>query len=326
MDLDLDLYRRELRVSSNPRVRLSAIDVSPERPLRTFVFIHGFGGEAEQWQYQLQSLLIENRVIALDLRGHGLSDRPGHGYDMAQICSDLETSLNLLNVKGKFVLVGHSFGGAIVTEYALAHPERIERLVLIATPGEFKLAPLFALGLALPNWLLRPAAYFLRKRLAAPAYVLKSFYLENLSKWVGWDQFRRIGVPTLVIRGHRDAVFERAFLEDVTGYIPDAQEADIGGSGHLVMLERREAVNRAIQRFVQGEQQRSWRDASLAMQSDSSAVRKRGDSRDALRKERPWLLHYEPGVPYTTAVPSIPSASLVAVGGQALPAASGDLL
>src|SRR5512142_1896717 len=112
MFLDLDLYRREVRVSSDPLVRLSAIDVAPDRPRRTFVFLHGFGGQAEQWQYQVQNFLIENRVIALDLRGHGLSDRPHSGYDMRQMRQDLERALDILNVKDKFVLVGHSFGGA----------------------------------------------------------------------------------------------------------------------------------------------------------------------------------------------------------------------
>ena len=72
MDIDLDLYRHEVRVSTNPLVRLSAIDISPDHPQRTIVFIHGFGGQAEQWHYQLQKFSLENRVIALDLRGHGL--------------------------------------------------------------------------------------------------------------------------------------------------------------------------------------------------------------------------------------------------------------
>ncbi len=128
--------------------------------------------------------LRESLVIALDLRGHGLSDAPAHGYDMPQLRSDLETALDLLNVKGKFVLVGHSFGGAIVTDYAVAHPDRVERLVLIATPGEFKLSRLFASGLALPEWLLRPVTFFLRKRLAAPPHVLKAFYREK-SRYMG---------------------------------------------------------------------------------------------------------------------------------------------
>src|SRR5512140_2057051 len=160
MFLDLDLYRREVRISSSPLVRLSAIDVAPDRSRRTFVFIHGFGGEASQWQYQVQHFLIENRVIALDLRGHGLSDRPRDGYDMDQICRDLERALEVLDVRGKFVLVGHSFGGAIVTDYASSHPDRVERLVLIATAGEFKLAPLFAIGLHMPAWLQGIAGVF----------------------------------------------------------------------------------------------------------------------------------------------------------------------
>jgi pimeloyl-ACP methyl ester carboxylesterase len=58
----------------------------------------------------LQKFSIENRVIALDLRGHGLSDKPSRGYDMPQLVENLETTLTLLKVKGKFVLVGHSDG------------------------------------------------------------------------------------------------------------------------------------------------------------------------------------------------------------------------
>ena len=68
MDIDLDLYRHEVRVSTNPLVRLSAIDISPDHPQRTSVFIHGFGGKAEQWQYQMQTFSVDNRVIALMLK------------------------------------------------------------------------------------------------------------------------------------------------------------------------------------------------------------------------------------------------------------------
>ena len=299
MDIDLDLYRHEVRVSTKPLVRLSAIDVSPDHPQRTFVFIHGFGGQAEQWQYQMQFFAVENRVIALDLRGHGLSDKPGSGYDMPQVVEDLETALTLLKVKGKIVLVGHSFGGAVVTEYALKNPDRVERLVVMATAGEFNLNPLFKLGLNLPGWLLRLIGPFTRSWLHAPPHALKRFYKENLSRWKGWDKFARLAVPTLVIRGHRDIVFEQPLFEKVTGSIPGAEEADIGVSGHMVMLERREAVNRSLERFLAGEGQRSWRE------SVSSPQKVKG-GRDALRKERPWLENYEQGVPYTVSVPNIP--------------------
>lgn len=299
MDIDLDLYRHEVRVSANPLVRLSAIDISPDHPQRTFVFIHGFGGQAVQWHYQMQKFAVENRVIALDLRGHGLSDKPGGGYDMRKIIEDLETALTLLKVKGRIVLVGHSFGGAIVTEYALKNPSRIERLVLIATAGEFNLNAMFRFGLSLPVWLLRLIGPLTRSWLHAPPHILKKFYNDNMSKWKGWDKFAELSVPTLVIRGHRDLVFEKPAFAKVTESIPGGEEADIGVSGHMVMLERREAVDRFIERFLADEGQRSWREAS-------SEVEKKRGGRDALRKDRPWLKNYEPGVPYTVGVPKIP--------------------
>ncbi|MBI5945753.1 MAG: alpha/beta fold hydrolase [Chloroflexi bacterium] len=297
MDIDLDLYRHEIRVSSDPLVRLSAIDISPERPERTFVFIHGFGGQAMQWQFQLHKFALKNRVIALDLRGHGLSDKPSTGYDMPRIQLDLETALDLLKVSTPVVLVGHSFGGAIVTEFAINHPERIDRLIMMATAGEFKLNPLFKLGLNLPVWTLRLIEPLTRKWLSGPPHALKPFYLTNLSRWVGWDRFSKLNVPTMVIRGHRDVVFERPLFEKVAGSIPGAEDDDIGVSGHMVMLERRDAVNRAISRFLGGESKKSWRD-------DSSAVAKQ--DREELPAERPWLKHYEKGVPYTIGIPRIP--------------------
>jgi len=302
MDIDLDLYRHEVRVSTDPLVRLSAIDISPDRPQRTFVFLHGFGGQASQWVYQLQKFSLDNRVIALDLRGHGLSDKPSGGYDMPRIQTDLKTVLDMLKVKDKFVLVGHSYGGAIVTEYALNHPECVQGLILIATAGEFHLNALFKLGLVLPIWLLRLIGPFTRNWLAGPPHALKPFYHTNMSKWNGWEKFAHIEVPTLVIRGNRDLVFERPLFEKVARTIPGAEEADIRASGHMVMLERREAVNRAIERFLEGASQRSWRD-------ETPASVKSG--REALERERPWLDHYEKGVPYTIGIPNIPAHHLL---------------
>jgi len=302
MDIDLELYRREVVVSSKPLVRLSAIDISPDRPQRTFVFIHGFGGQAAQWQYQLRNFSVNNRVIAIDLRGHGRSDKPAGDYDMPSLQVDLKAVLELLKVEEPIVLVGHSFGGALATEYALAHPELIEGLVLIATAGEFRLNWLYRLGLHLPNWILRIAGLFTRKWLSAPPRVLKPFYLNNLSNWKGWDRFRALQVPTLVIRGHRDLLFEQPLFEEVTRSIPGAEDSDIGVSGHMVMLERREAVNRAIERFLGGAGQRSWRDDAQVAQSTG---------RDSLRRERPWLVHYEAGVPYTIGIPHIPLQQLL---------------
>ncbi|NJN80144.1 MAG: alpha/beta fold hydrolase [Anaerolineales bacterium] len=297
MDIDLDLYRHEIRISSNPLVRLSAIDVSPERPKQTIVFIHGFGGKAEQWGYQMQKFAMDNRVIALDIRGHGLSDKPSTGYDMPRIQLDLETALAQLKVSTPFVLIGHSYGGAIVTEYALNHPDHIEKLILIATAGEFHLSPLLKFALNLPTTILRAMQPFTRKWLHAPPHALKEYYRHNMSKWVGWSRFEKLVMPTMAIRGHRDFVFDRPLFEKVAKTIPGAEDVDVRTSGHMVMLERREAVDRAIEGFLRGEAKKSWRDKSFIAPKTQ---------RDELKRERVWLNEYQEGVPYTVDVPRIP--------------------
>ena len=91
-------------------------------------------------------------------------------------------------------------------------------------------------------------------------------------------------------------------FEKVTESISGAEEADIRTSGHLVMLERREAVNRALERFLEGESRRSWRDEQPASVKPV---------REALERERPWLAHYEQGVPYTIGIPNIPAHHLL---------------
>ena len=295
MALDLALYQRRVRVSSKPLVRLSAIDISPESPRHTLVFLHGYGGRARQWQYQLHEFSFSNRVIALDLRGHGKSDKPEGGYSMAQIQEDLEIALDELQLEKPFVLVGHSFGGAVATEYAVAHPDQVEQLVLVATAGEFILNPFYRLLLRFPPLLLRSLGTFTRGWLSAPPHVLHAWYHQNLTRWNGWSLFRSLSVPTTIIRGHLDIVFARPLFEEVSRAIPDADEVDVGASGHLVMLERREAVNRVIQRVLE-KTLRSGRDGSTTLDSST---------RGALTRERPWVSRYDNGVPETIAVPRI---------------------
>ncbi len=243
MEVDLELYRREVYVSVAPPIQLSLIDIAPERPARTIVFIHGYGGDATQWQYQLNTFSLDSRVIALDLRGHGRSDQPSSGYEMPQILTDIQNALDVLGVTGRMILVGHSFGGAVVSEFAMAHPNRVEKLILIATAGEFRLNPLYRLLLRLPLPVLRSLGPFVRNWLSAPPHVMYAWYYQNVLSWNGWSLFRDLNFPTLVIRGHSDRVFDKASFEEVSRAILGAEDVDVGASGHMVMLERREAVN-----------------------------------------------------------------------------------
>ncbi len=297
MQIDLELYRRTVPVATEPIVRLAAIDIAPDLPQKTLIFIHGFGGQATQWRYQLEYFAWAHRVIALDLRGHGRSDKPPGSYTMPEILHDLERALERLQIPERFVLVGHSFGGALVTEYALAHPERIDHLILIATAGEFRLNALTRLLFKLPLAILRPLEQFTHTWLEAPFHVLKPWYQNTLAPWRGWERFRALQVPTLIIRGHLDLLFEKPMFEKVATTIPNAEDVDVGASGHLVMLERRDAVNRAVERVLEGSNLRSWRTDN---QAEEAAAR------GALLRQRPWLAHYEQDVPFTIAAPHVP--------------------
>ncbi len=294
MQIDLELYRSEALVSERPRVRLSAIDICPEAARRTLAFVHGFGGRATQWQKQLTFFSDENRVIAVDLRGHGHSDAPSSSYTMDEIQSDLDAALDRLQAPDRFVLIGHSFGGAIAAEYAVRHPERLDRLVLISTAGEFSIYPWARALLRLPVRALNLIRPFVRRSLHAAPVVLKAFHNNNLAKWNGWSLFRDIRVPTLVITGHRDAVFPHAVFDEVPRRIPGSQHVTVPVSAHMVMLERADAVNRAIARFL---------DESDAKRS---FARRAPSARDKLVQARPWLKHYEDSVPYTVAIPNRP--------------------
>jgi long-chain acyl-CoA synthetase len=292
MEVDLELYREELLISEQPPVRLSYIEVAPENPAGTMVFIHGYGGYAMQWKNQLKAFSDNYRVIAYDLRGHGRSDAPYSSYSMADTQVDLDTLLDKLNVKLPFILVGHSFGGAVVTEFSHRRPQDLSHLILIATTGEYPLHPAAVTLLRLPLAILRPIGRMIRKQMAAEAHVLKNVYFNTMSKWNGWSMFRDLRMPVLVIRGERDQVYPTAVFEEVARTIPDAEDVNIGVSRHLVPLERAEAVNRAIGRFVGGKvDEPSWW----------------GNRRNAdALADRPWLRHYEQGVPVTLGLPKRP--------------------
>ena len=296
MDIDLELYRHEIRVSNDPLVRLSAIDLHPDDPNHTILFLHGFGGDARQWHYQLQEFSLNNRVIGLDMRGHGQSNAPHTAYNMQEIQSDLIAALNALGVKGRIVIAGHSFGGAVASQFAHDHPDRVEGLILIATSGEFDLNPVYKTLLKIPYWLIKVAVPFTKNWLGASPTVMKRWYENSVRDWNGWSLFRDIQVPTLVIRGSRDLVFGKHFFEDVPRAIPGAEDINVGASGHMVMLERRDAVNRAISRFLEAAPS-SWRHKN----QDSLRQHTRPS-----RSGRPWLAHYDEGVPSSICLPNIP--------------------
>jgi pimeloyl-ACP methyl ester carboxylesterase len=96
----------------------------------TAVLVHGLSGNSRWWLRVLGHLPPELGVIALDVRGRGLSADAPPPYDLATIAADIERSLDSLGV-GKAVVAGYSMGAWIAALFAVHHPERVERVVLV---------------------------------------------------------------------------------------------------------------------------------------------------------------------------------------------------
>jgi pimeloyl-ACP methyl ester carboxylesterase len=259
----VDFPRTMVSIGGAVPVRLSVIDVAPpelpaERP--TILFIHGAGGDAEQWMHQIAYFRRRYRVVAADLRGHGRSDAPHEAsYALEAFIGDLEAVLRELRVAEPFVLVAHSFGGPVALTFAARHPKRVGRLILVATAPEIRLGRVRELLLRMPLPLealerLRPT---LAPQLHAPLFVLKRVLTGTLLPWRGWELLPLLHTPTLILGGQFDFLVPVATLQRMRAQIAGARFQLVRYARHLPQLERPDAVNRAIEGFI--EQRRSWR-------------------------------------------------------------------
>ncbi len=257
----MEFPRRTITVSGSLPVRLSVIDVGPEHePARgTIVCIHGAGGQAEQWKFQIEHFSKHYRVIVPDLRGHGQSEQPRSAYSLEEFLWDFTQMLEALAVPDPFLLMAHSFGGPIALTFAAAQPQRVSKLVLIATAPEMHLNPFYELLLKLPLPLrtLERLKPILMPQLHAPLFVLQRLLAGTLFPWRGWGLLPSVRAPTLIVGGQFDFIVPAALLQRMRGQLPDARFELVRYARHLPQLERPAAVNRDIEGFI--EQRRSWR-------------------------------------------------------------------
>lgn len=109
-------------------ITLSALEGGGGHPL---IMIPGWSQTAAEWRLNAEAITSCRRVIALDMRGHGESDTPGHGYRVYRLAKDLHEVLEGLALSA-VDLMGHSMGCAVIWAYLdLYGPSKIERLVLV---------------------------------------------------------------------------------------------------------------------------------------------------------------------------------------------------
>lgn len=314
MRFDVDLHRYTIklpdRLASGRPLEMSVVDTGARDAAQTMVFIHGFGGRAAYWENQLEHFQADYRVIALDLRGHGYTDAPteadGARYDVPELVGDVEAALEVLQVPPQFILVCHSFGGAVSSYFVNKHPERVSALIIISSAVRFKLRWAGRVVLSIPPAILTkirdllPYFGFHAARIYPPAHVV---YLQNkngLSVWDGTEYLKNIRTPTMVILGQRDILFSQTSYKEVAKLVPDVEEVVVQVSAHQVMVERPDAVNRSIDRFLQSQ-------LDPLMLADHKAQKKmqRRAALKALETERPWLKFYDTRTPYRIKPPTV---------------------
>lgn len=244
-------------------------DVGQGEPV---VFIHGFSLDHRMWQGQME-FAKQYRVVRYDVRGHGRSaaEPPWTAGDQV---ADLLALLDYLKIQ-RAHLVGLSMGGGIAVNFALAHPDRVNRLVLVAAVIEgYMFAPEFIQrSFALLEiyqtkgiesfreaWLNEPIFDAIRRspeKFAAVETILQDFPGKTLTNPYSpptentpLTRLGEIGVPTLVVVGELDIADMRAIANLAAEGIPGARKKVIEDAGHLLNLEQPAEFNAALEAFL----------------------------------------------------------------------------
>jgi pimeloyl-ACP methyl ester carboxylesterase len=95
------------------------------------LLLHGLASSARIWDLVAPQLAHYRRVIALDQRGHGLSEKPDTGYDFATVIADDFAAAESLGLGARFAVAGHSWGANVALEFAAAHPDVVGAVLLV---------------------------------------------------------------------------------------------------------------------------------------------------------------------------------------------------
>jgi pimeloyl-ACP methyl ester carboxylesterase len=242
------------------------------------LLIHGLGYARWGWEPVLPGLAERFEVILFDNRGIGGSDAPPGPYTAAEMAEDAIRVLDEAGVERAHV-VGTSLGGMVAQEFALAHPERVDRLVLASTtPGGPKAHPMPQQTVALmaeaaaldPAVALRrfvenalaPGTVAVRPELVDRIMTHRLASAQSPAAWAAqaaagasFDAYDRLGglrAPTLVQHGSEDLVVDPRNGDLLVDLLPDARLDRFPGTGHLFFWEKPERFVSSVTAFLEG--------------------------------------------------------------------------
>jgi non-heme chloroperoxidase len=262
-------------VEVEPGVRVFVQDLGEGEPV---LLVPGFGMTHEAWDRQVRVLTAaRHRVICVDQRGHGRSDKPLTGYDVDRLARDLVAVLDDRGIES-CSLVGWSFGGQVGFRVAVSEPSRVARLILVGSNAvRASRSPDFPFGaepeptvsamirLETSN---RHAArrttirsgfagdpdsllldWMTSQSLAMPSWAAVACYHSMLES----DQVADVGratMPVLQIIGEQDPVHSANGARWLNERLTDARLVAIPGCGHYPMFEAPAAFDQALLEFL----------------------------------------------------------------------------
>jgi len=282
--LDVDWREHQRFVAVGDRL-VNVVELGSGPPL---LFVHGLGGCWQNWLENLPHFARDHRVIAVDLPGFGASQMPAEPISVAGYARTLDRLCDALALDAAAV-VGNSMGGFVAAELAIAHPQRVERLVLVSAAGlqiaELHLGTVLrALALTRADrvvgvyggWVAAHAETVARRTrlrrlmfagIARHPEVVpwplvaeqaqgfgRPGFLPALRAMVSYplrDRLGEIACPALVVWGENDRLVPLRDADVFQRLIPDARKLVYPDTGHVPMLERPARFNADLRAFLE---------------------------------------------------------------------------
>ena len=236
--------------------------------------LQGLGADSRGWIAQRRALGARHRLILVDNRGVGRSDRPPGSYDLEVMAADAVAVLDDLGLDDVHVM-GASMGGVLAQLLAVEHAERVRSLVLACTasrhhPWRVELLEewravavdegMAGVSQVAARWLVGPRMLRRLRRaidLVAPialnvpaeSFVAQIDAILAMSDEVR-DELGGVDVPTLVLVGTQDVLTPVGDAEELAELVPGAELAVVGGGAHGFMVEQAGAYNRTALDFL----------------------------------------------------------------------------
>lgn len=228
------------------------------------VFVHGWCCNHTHFAPQFEHFKSTHRVVAVDLRGHGDSDKPVEDYTMPLFADDVAFVCRELGIE-RAVAIGHSMGGNVVTAMAVRHPDLVQAAVGVDTAlftsegARQRLTPrieamskpdYLEAALAMVNSMFLPwddaeRCETIRQGMTSvPQHTMVSAMQGNLAQTA--ESLGTIKTPFLLI----SAGWVPVDLAAIRQVIPDLRYGQTFGSGHFCMLEVPDQVNAMIEHFL----------------------------------------------------------------------------